>query len=179
MDASQLVLPFPKCLVSRAGSNGRCNTIWSVGPTITSPGERTCLDLLAETQAWIVFWVILTWWALLALVFNAIRVRTECCVDPLTPPALPDKCPNLLPFMQFLIQLQQPVKLFQPLVQSQIGHPLHSDRVRQPVDRFTAAKIEEPAARSQRFIPSTFAQGVVNHLSGYAVRFGFGFHTSP
>jgi hypothetical protein len=84
---------FP-CPVTAVGSTGRCNTIWSVGPTITSPGKRTCLALLAETQARIAFWVILTWWALLALVFNAMRVRAECCVDPLTPPGLPDKCPR-------------------------------------------------------------------------------------
>jgi hypothetical protein len=53
------------------------------------PRETDLLALLAETQARIAFWLILTWWALLALVFNAMRVRAECCVDPLTPPDSP------------------------------------------------------------------------------------------
>src|SRR5882672_3061145 len=35
----------------------------------------------------------------LAFVFNASRVRLECCVDPLRPPALPDNChgPQICP----------------------------------------------------------------------------------
>jgi hypothetical protein len=78
--------------------------------------------------------------------------------------------------MELLVELQQLVKFFQPLFQRKIGNPLHPYRVRKPVDGFTAAKIEVPAARSQRLVASAFPERVVYHLSSYAARFGFGLH---
>jgi hypothetical protein len=78
--------------------------------------------------------------------------------------------------MELFIELQQLVKFFEPLVQRESGQPPHSDRVRKPVDGFTATKIKIPSAIAQTFISPTFAQLVVYHLPSHAVCLAGGFH---
>ena len=76
-------------LVSRVGSTGRCNTIETVDPTVF-PRETELFGSTRSKPSQDCVPGDLTWRALLAVVFNAMRARAECCVDPLKPPGKSD-----------------------------------------------------------------------------------------